>query len=154
MNAIELLKADHKVVNKLFQQVEAAEESEHPAIFEKINAELEVHAHIEEKIFYPALQEEGDKELKDLVLEAIQEHRQMKMFMKELANLSDDSEQFEPKLTVLIEDTKHHVMEEEGEMFKMIEEQFDASVIDEWGAQMAAEKEKFKKSSKGASGGR
>ena len=154
MNAIELLKADHKVVDKLFQKVEATEESEHPAIFEKINEELEVHAHIEETIFYPALQEKGDKELKDLTLEAIQEHRQMKMFMKELAKLSDDSEQFEPKLTVLMEDTKHHVMEEEGEMFQMVEEQFEPSVIDEWGAQMAAEKEKFKKSSKGASGGR
>ena len=154
MNAIELLKADHKVVDKLFQQVDATEKSEHPAIFEQINAELEVHAHIEETIFYPAVQKEADEELKDLILEAFQEHRQMKMFMKELAKLSDDSEQFEPKLTVLMEDTKHHVMEEEGEMFKMVEEQFEASVIDEWGAQMAAEKEKFNKSSKKASGGR
>lgn len=145
MNAIELLKADHKTVDKLFQQIEATETSEHKAIFEQIDNELEVHAHIEETIFYPALQKEGDEELKDLTLEAIQEHRQMKMFLKEIAALADDSEQLDPKLKVLIEDTRHHVMEEEGEMFQMIEEQFDAATIDEWGSRMEAEKAKFKK---------
>lgn len=151
MNAIELLKKDHKVVDGLFQQVKATDESEHAAIFEQINAELEVHTHIEEAIFYPRMLEDGDEELQDITKEAIEEHRQAKMFLRELSSLADESEKFEPKLKVLMEDIEHHVMEEEGEMFKMVEEQFDAEELEDLGQQMEEEKAAFaKSSSKGA----
>lgn len=146
MNAIELLKADHKAVDKLFQQVEATDEGEHAKIFEQIKSELDTHTHIEETILYPALKQEGDEELKDLTLEAIEEHHGIKIFLREIAALSGDSEKFEPKLTVLIENTRHHVMEEEGEMFKMIEEQFEPEIIEQWGEEMETEKAKFAKS--------
>lgn len=152
MNAIELLKADHDKVDKLFQKVKATEESEHPAIFEQIKAELDVHTHIEETIFYPKLIEEGDKELQDIVKEGIEEHRQAKMFLRELSNLAEDSEKFEPKLKVLMEDIEHHVQEEEGEMFKMVKEQFDAATLEELGAEMEAEKKKAMKSKPAGSG--
>ena len=151
MNAVELLKADHKVVDQLFQKVKATEDGEHKKLFDKIKAELDVHTHIEETIFYPKLIKDGDEELKDIVLEGIEEHRQAKMFLRELANLSEESEKFEPKLKVLMEDITHHVMEEEGEMFKMVEEQFDAKVVDALGAEMEAAKKDFKGSSKSKS---
>ena len=145
MNAVELLKADHDIVRKLFQDVKESDESKHPAIFKKIKAELDVHAHIEETIFYPKLQADGDKELVDIVLEGIEEHRQMKMFLRQLADLKDGSEQFEPKLKVLMEDTDHHVKEEEDEMFPMVKEQFDSSVLNQLGDKMAVEKARFSK---------
>ena len=147
MNAIELLKADHKVVADLFKKVEASKESEHPALFTKIKAELDVHAHIEEVIFYPKLKAEGNKELVDIVLEGIEEHRQVKMFLKEIDALTDDSEKFEPKLKVLMEDVEHHVEEEEKEMFPLVKAQFESDVLDELGAEMEEEKENFKESS-------
>ena len=146
MNAIELLKQDHKTVDKLFQKVEATEESEHATLFERIKFELEVHTHIEETVFYPKLKEDGDEELKKITLEGIEEHHQAKIFLRELSSLAEDSQKFEPKLKVLMEDIKHHVQEEEGEMFPMIEEQFDASVLEELGKQLEAEKQNFKKS--------
>ena len=152
MNAIELLKADHDKVDKLFQKVKATEESEHPAIFEQIKGELDVHAHIEETIFYPKLIQDGDKELQDIVKEGIEEHRQAKMFLRELANLAEDRDKFEPKLKVLMEDIEHHVQEEEGEMFKMVKEQFDAATLEELGAEMEAEKKKAMKSKPASSG--
>ncbi len=152
MNAIELLKADHKVVDSLFQQVKATDEAEHPPIFEKIKSELDVHTHIEEKIFYPKLIADGDEELSDLTKEGIEEHRQVKMFLRELSALADESDKFEPKLTVLIEDVEHHVMEEEGEMFKMVEKQFDKAVLEELGKAMEEEKKSFKKSHAASSG--
>ena len=145
MNAIELLKADHETVAALFRKVEATDESQHPAIFTKIKAELDVHAHIEEVIFYPRLKAEGTQELVDIVLEGIEEHRQVKMFLREIDALADESEKFEPKLKVLIEDVEHHVKEEEDEMFPMVKKQFDADVLNELGAAMEAEKAKFKK---------
>jgi hemerythrin superfamily protein len=146
MNALELLKADHEVVAGYFAEVEESSEDKHPAIFKKIKAELDVHAHIEETIFYPKLKADGDKELVDIVLEGIEEHRQVKMFLRELDALSDDSEKFEPKLTVLMEDVEHHVEEEENEMFKLVEAQFDETTLEELGAQMEEEKAAFKKS--------
>ena len=144
MNAIELLKTDHDKVDLLFQKVKATEESEHKALFEKIREELEIHTHIEETIFYPAMREE--KELEDLVLEGIEEHHQVKIFLRELSTLTDDSEKFEPKLKVLMEDVEHHVMEEEGEMFPKIKEIFDEATLEALGAEMKEEKQKFKKS--------
>ena len=144
MNAIELLKADHDKVDRLFQKVKATEESEHKALFEKIREELEIHTHIEETIFYPKMKEE--QELEDIVLEGIEEHHQAKIFLRELSSLTEDSEKFEPKLKVLMEDITHHVQEEEGEMFPKVEEIFDEATLRELGAQMEEEKRSFKKS--------
>lgn len=150
MNAIELLKADHQVVADLFKDVEGSDESKHAAIFKRIKAELDTHAHIEESIFYPKLKAEGKKELVDITLEGIEEHRQVKMFLKELDALSDTSEKFEPKLKVLMEDVEHHVEEEEETMFPLVKEAFSTEVLEELGAAMEAEKGKFAKASASA----
>lgn len=150
MNAIELLKEDHNKVSRLFQKVKATEESEHKELFEKIKEELDVHTHIEETIFYPKIKEE--QELEDIVLEGIEEHHQAKIFLRELANLTDDSEKFEPKLKVLMEDITHHVQEEEGEMFPMVEELFDETTLQELGEEMEHEKQNYKKTHAASAG--
>ncbi len=150
MNAIELLKSDHDKVDKLFQKVKATEEGEHQELFEKIKEELDAHAHIEEKIFYPRLKEED--ELEDITLEGIEEHHQAKMFLRELASLTDDSGKFEPKLKVLMEDIEHHVMEEEGEMFPKVEKIIGKAELEELGKQMEEEKKNFQKSQKASAG--
>ena len=150
MNAIELLKQDHNQVSLLFQKVKGSEDSEHKDLFEKIKEELEVHTHIEETIFYPKIKEE--KELEDIVLEGIEEHHQAKIFLRELSALTDDSEKFEPKLKVLMEDVEHHVQEEEGQMFPKVEELFDQSVLQQLGTEMEKEKQSFKKSQTAGAG--
>ena len=150
MNAIELLKSDHDKVDKLFQKVKATEEGEHKELFEKIKFELDTHTHIEEKVFYPRLREE--EELEDITLEGIEEHHQAKMFLRELSNLSDDSEKFEPKLKVLMEDITHHVQEEEGQMFPKVEKVIDAEELEELGKLMEEEKKNFQKSQSASSG--
>jgi len=152
MNAVELLKEDHDKVDKLFQKVKANEDADHKDTFEQIKAELDVHTHIEEVIFYPKLVADGDEELKKIVLEGIEEHRQAKMFLRELAALADESEKFQPKLKVLMEDIGHHVQEEEGQMFPMVEEQFDGATLQSLGEEMEKEKKNFGKSNKAASG--
>jgi hemerythrin superfamily protein len=146
VNAIELLKEDHKRVDKLFQQVKANEDGDNTDVFKQIKAELDVHTHIEETIFYPFLKENGDEELQKITLEGIEEHRQAKMFLRELDSLVSDSEKFAPKLKVLMEDIEHHVQEEEGQMFKMVESQFDEATLSELGASLEKEKSKAEKS--------
>ena len=151
MNAIELLKEDHKKVNALFGKVKATDDAnEKKELFEQIKAELDVHTHIEETIFYPAIKEEP--ELEDIVLEGIEEHHQAKVFLRELSNLSEDSEKFEPKLKVLMEDVIHHVQEEEGKMFPQVEEFFDEETLMELGAEMEEEKESFQNTQTASAG--
>lgn len=151
MNAIELLKADHDEVEQLFKQVESSDESKHEAIFQKIKAGLDLHAHIEETIFYPYILANGEEEVRAIVKEGIEEHRQIKMFLKEIAALTADAEKFEAKLKVLMEDTRHHVKEEEGEMFPKVRKQFGDTVLEELGASMEVEKKNFNKAKGAAS---
>ena len=145
MNAIDLLKADHRYVDMLFTRIEGTPPSRHMPIFKKILGEMQAHQHIEEKIFYPLLKERGDKELRDITMEAFEEHEQMKKFLQEINGSSTTKDKREAKLKVLIEDTRHHVKEEEGEMFSLVEDQFSDEQLDKLGEQMEAEKLKFQK---------
>ena len=87
------------------------EGKEQKQIFGQIKKELETHARIEETVFYPAMEEY--EELRDMVLEAIEEHKQVKTLLREMDELVSDSEKFEPKLKVLMENVEHHAEEEE-----------------------------------------
>ena len=140
MNAVDLLKADHERVNRLFKQVRDTPKGEHPPLFKQIYAELDVHTQIEEKIFYPALIKQGDKPLNDITREGIEEHRQAKMFLGELKKLTPANLQYEAKLTVLMEDIEHHVKEEESDMFKQAEDQLSAEALEKLGVKMEREK--------------
>lgn len=142
-NAIDLLKADHDKVDGYFQQVKANEDGDNFDVFKNIKFELDAHAHIEETIFYPYLIEKGDEELQKIVREGIEEHRQAKMFLAELNALDGDDDRFKAKLKVLMEDIEHHVQEEEGEMFKMAEDQIEAEKLESMGEQMEREKTAF-----------
>jgi len=135
MNAIELLKQDHDKVEKLFQKVKGEQGGEEQ-LAEQIRIELEVHTKIEEQIFYPYLLENGDEEIQDIVKEGIEEHRQVKILLKEMENLSDGSELLDPKLQVLMEDVTHHVQEEEGELFPLVVEQFEGETLKELGEEL------------------
>jgi iron-sulfur cluster repair protein YtfE (RIC family) len=153
MNAIELLKQDHDKVDKLFQQVKA-EQGDMRELFEQIRIELEVHTQIEEQVFYPYLIENGNEELQDITKEGIEEHHQAKTLIREIKNLSEESEKLDPKLQVLMEDIEHHVQEEEGEMFPMVVEQFDGDTLEELGQEMQEMKQALMgdKKASGASG--
>ena len=114
-DALSLLKGDHDDVKKLFKEIEAEEDQE--AIFNQIKEALEVHATIEEEIFYPAVKKARSEEVKDEVREAYEEHKQVKALLAAIAEISPDDESYSAKIKVLKEDIEHHVKEEEGEMF-------------------------------------
>ena len=70
----------------------------------------------------------------------------MKCFLGELAAVSSDASKFEPLLTKLIEDVRHHVKEEEGTMFPAVQKRLSTDTLDVLGAQMEAEKKRFQSS--------
>jgi len=111
MDAIELLKKDHRKVEELFAaflQVEDSEE-QREEIFQEIQTELSAHAEAEEKAFYPALQ----GEIPEQVDESLQEHAEVKELLAELLDLDFEDEGFDSKFTELMKAVQHHVEEEE-----------------------------------------
>ena len=142
MDALDLLKEDHQKVKELFEAVEETEDQkEKNRIFAEIQSELETHARIEETVFYPAM--EKHEELTDMVLESIEEHKQIKTLLKEIANLTSDSDKFEPKLQVLMENVEHHAEEEEeGKMFPKIRQICSQQDLEELGQELEAAKDK------------
>jgi len=143
VNAIDLLKEDHKVVSNLFDQVRSTPDSKHFALFKKIKAELDTHAHIEETVFYPRLKKDGKQDLVDITLEGIEEHRQVKLFLTEMGRMRRGGDEFEAKLKVVMEDVEHHVEEEENEMFPLVEDQFSDAVLKRLGISLLNRKQKF-----------
>jgi len=142
MDALELLKTDHKKVKELFKKAEGNKNQKQlKQLFEQIKTELETHAHIEETVFYPAIAKNED--LKDMVLESLEEHKQVKTLLREMENLTSDSEKFEPKLKVLMENVEHHaVEEEEGKMFPKVRKFMNAAALEQLGKELEAAKSK------------
>jgi hemerythrin superfamily protein len=142
MDALELLKTDHKNVKELFKKAEGNKnEKQQKQLFEQIKTELETHTLIEETIFYPAVAK--NEELKDMVLESLEEHKQVKTLLREIENLTSDSEKFEPKLKVLMENVEHHaVEEEEGKMFPKVRKFMNAAALEQLGKELEAAKAK------------
>jgi hemerythrin superfamily protein len=136
-DAIALLKADHEAVGQLFAEYEKTRSVSHKkALIAEICTALSVHAQIEEEIFYPAVK----AALKDklLVPEATVEHAGMKDLIAQLQGAGPDGERVDAKVRVLSEYVKHHVKEEQSEMFPKAK----AASLDrvELGARMAARK--------------
>lgn len=144
MDAIVLLKNDHKTVEKLFKQFE--KESKKAGGVEKtaglvaeIIQELTTHTFIEETIFYPAARE-GVPETTDEVLESVEEHHAVVWMLSELGGLDPSDETYKAKVTVLMENVRHHVEEEEQEFFPKVRAALGRKALGELGDQLEAAK--------------
>jgi len=119
---INMLKADHKKVKKAFKDFEKMDVEEDgdsaEALVSQTLAEIEIHAALEEQIFYPAARSAIKEE--DLIDEAEVEHMTVKVLIEQLKSMNAEEEKFAATFKVLGEYIDHHVKEEEGEMFKQI----------------------------------
>jgi len=140
MDAFNLLKADHRKVAALFDELESANGKAKLQVFEQIKTELELHTHIEEKIFYPALEKPRDTH--DLTLEAYEEHDVVKKLLQQLSKARTANDEWEAQAKVLRENVEHHVEEEENELFPKAESALGEERIEALGEEMAAEKER------------
>ena len=119
MDAVRLLKQDHREVEQLIEEFERARSPRKAQIAEEICRMLTVHATIEEEIFYPAARDALKDE--DLVEEAEVEHRSAKDLIAQIQGSTPDDDKFEARVKVLGEYVKHHVREEEKEMFPQLQ---------------------------------
>lgn len=140
MDAIAILEADHKKVQKAFKDFEKLRKTgkrrEKAAIVQQTCADLAVHAKIEEEIFYPAVR----KAIRDgaLMDEATVEHAGAKSLIAQLKSMQPGDHLYDAKFTVLGENVNHHVTEEQNEIFpKVRKSNLDLTVL---GQQMAQRK--------------
>ena len=118
VDAIDLLKQDHDKVERAFKQFEKMDRHDAEACRRLIRAvceELKVHSALEEEVFYPALRQAIDDQ--DLMNEAAVEHETAKMLIEQLDSMAADDPSYYATFTVLGEYVRHHVKEEQGEMF-------------------------------------
>nr|WP_298719979.1 hemerythrin domain-containing protein [uncultured Steroidobacter sp.] len=137
-DAIALLKQDHRAVEALFDEFEEADESEQSELATRICQMLTVHAQIEEELLYPQAKEALDEEEDELVYEAEIEHNSAKELIAKIEASTPEDPEFKPLVSVLGEYVKHHVKEEEKELFPALKEtELD---LKEMGSQLAQRK--------------
>ena len=137
MKATDLLKKQHRQVEKLFKQCEKAEDArQRRQLMEQIASALKLHTKLEEEVFYPAVREIGSSKAEEMVDEAFEEHHVVDLVLAELPSIDPEDERFQAKMTVLSELVEHHVDEEEEEMFPMAEKKLGAERIKELGQRM------------------
>lgn len=137
MNAIELLKQDHRRVLDLISEIEQT--SDHAVktrerLFERLFEMIKKHEKMEEKILYPAA---DNKETHDMILEAYEEHHVIDRILAEADKTAVTSDTWKAKLKVMRENLEHHIKEEEEELFPKLQENFDKSTLEKFGDKMA-----------------
>ena len=142
MDAITLLKDDHKTVEA------CSRSSRRPAtravktkrqLADQMIKELTTHAYIEENLFYPAARKAAP-DTADHVLESIEEHHVVVWMLSELAGMDPADERFTAKVTVLIENVRHHVKEEEKDWFPQVRKAMGRKALRQLGEELAAAK--------------
>jgi len=146
MEATALLQRDHQEVEQLFKQFEKltgrAQKSKQK-IVTKIIRELAVHSAIEEMLFYPAVRTAALKadsrvgeKAAETVLESLEEHHVVKWTLAELQKMNPEDERFDAKVKVLMESVRHHVEEEQDELFPKVRRLLGQKILQELGARM------------------
>jgi hemerythrin-like domain-containing protein len=146
-DAIVLLKNDHKEILRAFKEFEKAGENATKLkgqLVDKIIELLNVHTYIENEVMYPRVRELLP-ELEDDVLESYEEHHVADVLVIELAAMKPDAERFDAKTTVLIENVRHHIEEEEQEWFPKVRQGLGRKTLQEIGAAMEEAKKKAPK---------
>jgi hemerythrin superfamily protein len=144
-DALALLRADHEMASELVDKYERGknrmDSDKKEELAQQICEALTIHAQIEEEIFYPAVREASD-EAEEALAEAEVEHDSLKKLIEEIEGGSPDSELFDAQIKVLGEYVKHHVKEEQTEIFRMARE---ADIdLKELAHQLAARKAELK----------
>jgi len=146
MDAITLLRHDHEEVEQLFRQFEKLTERAHRSkekIVAKVTRELAIHSAIEEMLFYPAVRTAALKanvrtlkEAGDTVLESLEEHHLVKWTLTELEKMKPEDERYDAKFKVLMESVRHHVKEEQDELFPKARRLLGPKMLEELGTRM------------------
>jgi|SRR5438105_7544604 len=148
MDVLSFLKDEHDEAKAVFKKLEKAEGAEAARLWEQLRSMLSLHEEMEETLFYPQLKREPTAE--DLILESYEEHHVMDVLIGEISQLKPSDEQWQPKIKVLMENTEHHIEEEETELFPKVRKIWDTAKRKEVGERMEQMKAERKKERRAA----
>lgn len=142
-DATEILKEDHRTVEVLFQNFEQEEgQNDKQKILEMIIQELSVHTAVEEQLVYPLI----DSQDHEKTNEALEEHHVVKLLLEELSHMKASNDATKAKVKVLSEAVKHHIKEEEWELFQKLRD--SGADMQDLGAKILKAKRTFKSTMK------
>ena len=144
MNALDLIKQDHKRLKKLLESTLEAKESEREARMDHLRTELVAHERMEEEVLYPRLRDE--RKTRDSILEGYEEHHVADVILDELLDVPPETDLWKAKVKVLKENVEHHMDEEEDELFKKARAVLDKRELESLGERM----ERIKRSAEDA----
>ncbi|MCK8519191.1 hemerythrin domain-containing protein [Methanoculleus sp. 7T] len=132
-NVIEILKQEHEMVLSQFSELASKGVSDRERKYESLKENLMPHLIGEEQALYPRLKEEAD--MRDTILESIQEHSAVKTLLSQLDSASTSEEDvWVAKLKVIQENVKHHISEEENEIFPQMQQKMSSSDLSSLGS--------------------
>jgi hemerythrin superfamily protein len=137
MDAIELLRRQHRFIEELFAQIaeQAEDEEEKIELVQELADNLAAHTAIEERLFYPAAYEDSTQERLE---EAVEEHLSLKRIIADLVTMNPSDDHFDAKIAVLKEQVAHHVEEEEGKLFPRVSSELASNYLASVGVEMEA----------------
>jgi hemerythrin-like domain-containing protein len=120
MKATDVLKSQHRELLALFERIDVVDDpTDRRRLLDEITDALEMHAELEEEVFYPAIRESGARAAEALVLEAIEAHHVVDLILAEAPDMDPEDETFIPKMKVLRDLVTRHIEEEERELFAL-----------------------------------
>jgi len=134
MDALDLIKEDHKRLKKMLKETLEAETSQREARMDHLRTELVAHERMEEEVLYPRLRDE--KKARAEVLEGYEEHHVADVILDELLDLPPETDLWKAKVKVLKENVEHHMDEEESELFKKARAVLDRDELKQLGERM------------------
>jgi len=134
MDALDLIKQDHKRLRKLLDETLKAEGAEREERLDHLRTELVAHERMEEEVLYPRLRDE--KKAHETVLEGYEEHHVADVLLDELLDVPPETDLWKAKVKVLKENVEHHMDEEEDELFKGARAVLDREELNRLGERM------------------
>jgi hemerythrin superfamily protein len=134
MDALDLIKEDHKRLKKLLKDTLDAEGSQREQRMDHLRSELVAHERMEEEVLYPRLRDE--KRAREEVLEGYEEHHVADVILDELLDVPAETDLWKAKVKVLKENVEHHMDEEETELFKKARAVLDRNELERLGERM------------------
>jgi hemerythrin superfamily protein len=138
MDVLKLLRKDHSTVQSLFSRFERVSKSAHEKkneLFAEIRREIQLHAKAEEEIFYPAVKA-FNGEGRMLISEALKEHKDIDQLLTQISRLKPTDKNYDEKVETLFDSVELHVEEEEGQIFRFVEENCSQEQLEDLGRQI------------------
>jgi len=140
----QLLEKDHREAEQMMKQLHSVSQNQREDLFLNLRDELTEHMQVEEKYFYPKLKQIG--EMRELVQDALQEHKEAKDFLAELEDMGTDAPEWQDTFRQMQQGIKHHVQDEEQKIFPQCTQFINDSQLDQIAQQCIREKEKARPS--------